>query len=93
MSDGWRGYDFLRRAGYLHSTYIHERRGAYRGGRVRDQASRDAVTTNRIENTWNELKYLRNMYSGSIPAEHAEEFINELVFRRLVKKKCWNLRK
>ena len=47
-------------------------------------------TTNRIENTWNELKQFRSIY-WTIPAEFAQEYIDELVFRRNCRTFQWNM--
>ena len=46
-------------------------------------------TTNRIENTWNELKQFRTIY-WTIPADYAQEYVDELVFRRNCRTFNWN---
>jgi len=39
-------------------------------------------TTNHIENSWSILKSFSENYSNCIPAEKAQDFVNEFLFRR-----------
>lgn len=42
----------------------------------------EKASTNQIESTWSVLKSYSEIYSNSIPAEKAQEFIDEFIFRR-----------
>lgn len=48
-------------------------------------------TTNRIENCWSILKSYSEIYSNCVPAEKAQDFINEFVFRRDIQRNNLNI--
>ena len=56
---------------------------------IGEKIDRLVHTTNRIENTWNELKQFRTIY-WTIPADYAQEYVDELVFRRNCRTFNWN---